>query len=81
MPKLPAVSANQVIKVLQNIGFDKVSQKGSHIKLVRRYVDLNMRDQVIIVPNHKQIKKGTLRNGIIKNIPLSVKEFVELLKK
>lgn len=31
MPKLPQVSAKQVIKALTKIGYEKISQKGSHI--------------------------------------------------
>jgi len=38
-------------------------------------------NQTVIIPMHKVIKKGTLRNGILKPINLMVKEFVELLKK
>jgi len=78
MPKLPQVSGKAVIKVLQKIGFRKVSQKGSHIKLQR--VKSNLTDTVI-VPNHKYLKKGTLRNGILKPINLSVDDFLKLLKK
>lgn len=78
MPKLPQVSGKEVVKVLTKIGFQKVSQKGSHIKLIRKKGNLT---QIIIVPNHKVVKKGTLRNGILKNIPLTVEEFLSLLKK
>ena len=78
MPKLPQVSGSQVIKTLRKIGFEKVSQKGSHIKLERRKKEFT---QIIIVPNHKILKKGTLQNGILKNIPLAVDEFLDLLKK
>ena len=67
MPKLPQVSGKEVIKALRKIGFEKVSQKGSHIKLERHKGSLT---QIIIVPDHKIIKKGTLRNGILKPIPL-----------
>lgn len=78
MPKLPQVSARQVIKVLEKIGFKQVSQKGSHIKLQRKKTKTT---KTIIVPNHKSIKKGTLRNGILKPAGLSVGEFVKLVKK
>lgn len=79
MPKLPVVSGRKVVKALKKIGFVKVSQKGSHIKMVREFNDPDRRNQVVIIPDHKEIKKGTLRNGILKSIPLSVEEFVELL--
>ncbi|OQX50800.1 hypothetical protein B5M47_03030 [candidate division CPR3 bacterium 4484_211] len=77
MPKLPQVSAREVIAALKKIGFKKVSQKGSHIKLQRMTHRLT---ETIIVPNHKVIKSGTLRHGILKPINLSVKDFLKILK-
>lgn len=76
MPKLPQVSGKQTVKALTKIGFEKISQKGSHIKLRR---ELNDRIQTVTVPNHKVIRKGTLRNGILKPINLSVEEFIRLV--
>lgn len=78
MPKLPVVSGKQVIKALQKIGFEKVAQKGSHIKFQKIE---QSRTITVIVPNHKIIKRGTLRNGILNAIPISVEEFIKLLKK
>ncbi|OIN89958.1 hypothetical protein COW80_04625 [Candidatus Beckwithbacteria bacterium CG22_combo_CG10-13_8_21_14_all_01_47_9] len=63
MPKLPQVSGKQVIKALKKIGFEVISQKGSHIKIRR---ESNGKADTVTVPNHRQIRKGTLRNGIIK---------------
>lgn len=76
MPKLPQISADQLLGVLSKIGFRKVSQKGSHIKLQRM---ISGRIQVLIVPNHKSIRKGTLKNGILNQIPLTVEELLKLL--
>jgi len=78
MPKLPVISAQTLIKVLLKIGFTVVSQRGSHIKLRRV---LGSKIQMVIVPNHKILKPGTLRNGILKAIDLSVDELNKLLKK
>lgn len=78
MSKLPQVSGKEAVKALKKIGFEKISQKGSHIKLQRKKDRFT---ETIIVPNHKVIKKGTLRNGILKPINLSVKKFTQLLKK
>jgi len=33
MPKLPAVTGNEVIHALEKIGFQSVRQKGSHIRM------------------------------------------------
>ena len=78
MPKLPVISAQVLIKVLLRIGFEIVSQRGSHIKLLR---EIGRKTQMVIVPNHKILKPGTLRNGILKAIDISVDELNKLLKK
>lgn len=78
MPKLPQVSGKETIKALQKLSFSIVHQKGSHVKLQRIK---GFQKQVIIVPLHKILKKGTLRNGILKPLSLSVEEFSKLLKK
>lgn len=75
MMRLPQVSGKDVQKALIRAGYYPVSQKGSHLKLRRD----NPR-RTIIVPNHKDLKKGTLR-GIITDAGLSVEEFSRLLKK
>lgn len=77
MPKLPVVSGKKVIRALLKAGFRQVSQKGSHIKL-KGFV--KGCERTVIVPDHKEIRKGTLRNGIIKPAGLSLEEFVGLLK-
>lgn len=79
MPKLPQVSGKDVVKALQKHGFSIVSQRGSHIKL-KKTVDSSL-SYTVIVPDHKIIKKGTLRSGILKPINLTVEEFQKLLKK
>ena len=76
MPKLPVISAKQLIKILTKIGFSIISQSGSHIKL-RRII--HNKTQTVIVPNHKTLKPGTLRNGILKAIDLSVEELIHHL--
>jgi predicted RNA binding protein YcfA (HicA-like mRNA interferase family) len=78
MSKLPHVSGTDTIKALKKIGFEQIQQRGSHVKLVRILSDQR---QMVIVPLHKVIKKGTLRNGILRPINLSVDAFVQLLKK
>ncbi|MDY0388086.1 MAG: type II toxin-antitoxin system HicA family toxin [Methanolobus sp.] len=36
MTKFPILSAREVIKTLENAGFQVVSQKGSHIKMKKK---------------------------------------------
>ena len=35
--------------------------------------------QTVIIPMHKTMKPGTLRNGILKVISLSIAEFIKLI--
>lgn len=78
MSNIPQVSGQELIKALNKIGFTKVRQKGSHIRLAR--VTQNGIKQLVTVPDHKIIRKGTLLNGILKPINLSLEEFRKLLK-
>lgn len=78
MPNIPQVSGQEVIKALTKIGFTKVRQKGSHIRLAR--IQPNGFKELITVPDHKVIRKGTLLNGILKPINLSLEDFKKLLK-
>ena len=60
MPKLAGFSGKTVISILQkSFGFLFVSQKGSHVKL-RRTSDKKI--LTVIVPDHKELATGTLRN-------------------
>ncbi len=76
MPKLPQVSGQETIKALKKLGFVEVGQKGSHVKLARTS---SHQKQIVIIPMHKTITRGTLRNGILKPINLSVEDFIDLL--
>ena len=71
MPKL--YSAREIIKALKQAGFQIVSQKGSHIKL-RGIREGKL--QTVIVPNHKEIAKGTF-SSILIQANLTKKEFEE----
>ncbi|MBI3385021.1 type II toxin-antitoxin system HicA family toxin [Candidatus Gottesmanbacteria bacterium] len=73
MPKL--YSAKEIIKSLRKAGFEIVSQKGSHIKL--RGVKAG-KLQTVIVPNHKEIAKGTL-SSILNQANLTKNELEEYL--
>ena len=75
MVKLPLLSAHKVIKALTKVGFQQVSQKGSHIKLKRKEGD---RTWIVIVPNFNEIPTGTLRS-IIRQSGLDIDEFLKQL--
>lgn len=73
MPKLPVLSARKLIRALKNMGFEQLRQSGSHIVL--KHAD----GRVAIVPNHKEIKKGTLRNGILRPLRISTEDLIKNL--
>ena len=73
MSKLPSISGKECIKVLEKIGFYQKRRESSHIILRR-----NEPFAQIVVPDHQELAKGTLR-AIIRDVALSVEEFVLLL--
>lgn len=75
MPKLPQVSADDLIRSFKKLHFQIIGQKGSHIKMK------NNEGKIVIIPNHKNIKKGTLKKGILNPLNITVKQFIQLLKK
>jgi predicted RNA binding protein YcfA (HicA-like mRNA interferase family) len=74
MPKLPSITANEIIKLLLKIGFEKVRQKGSHIRL--KHSD----NRIVTIPVHsgKILGKGLLKK-ILRDSELTVEELLELL--
>ena len=74
MPKLPQVSAADLVRAFTAMGFAKVGQKGSHIKL------RDTQGRTAIIPNHKSIKPGTLKKGILNPLGISVEELLRFLK-
>jgi predicted RNA binding protein YcfA (HicA-like mRNA interferase family) len=66
-------SGRQVVKALRRIGFVVDHQRGSHIFL--HNLDANLS---VIVPLHKELKKGTL-NSILKKAGLSLDDLKELV--
>ena len=75
MTKLPLLSAHKIIKALSKVGFELISQKGSHIKLKRKNDD---KTKVVIVPNFNEVPAGTLRS-IIRQSGLDMDDFLKLL--
>lgn len=73
--KLPQVSGKEMSQILIRLSFQLKSQKGSHQKFVRK---INNRKEMIIVPNHKLLKKGTL-HGILSQLHMTPREFRDLM--
>ena len=74
MVKLPTdLSGRDVRVALERIGFIFRRQTGSHMMLRR-----DLPYARVVVPDHKQLRSGTLRR-IIADAGLTVEQFVELL--
>ena len=53
---LPLVSGQETVKALGRLGFERVSQRGSHVKL------RNSEGRTAIVPLHSELARGTLKS-------------------
>ena len=56
-PKPPSLSGRELVKIFKKLGYEKISQKGSHIKL-KNYST----GSVAIIPDHKELDRWTLKN-------------------
>lgn len=59
MPRLKRLTSREVLRILRGFGFEVVSTRGSHAKLVRLAVSGER--QVLTVPIHPQLAIGTTR--------------------
>ena len=71
--KYPVLPPNKVIKALAKLGFEKISQKGSHAKY-KNYIT----GKVYIIPMHYEIAKGTLKS-ILEQADIELDIFLENL--
>ena len=68
MPKLPRISGAEAVRVLEQLGFSKVRQKGSHVVL-------RSGSRGCVVPLHAELKIGTLA-GLLRQAEVSADEFM-----
>ena len=73
MPPLPVISGQQALAAFSKTGWIYVSQKGSHMKMVKSGVPSRL-----IIPDHKTLDRGTLRS-LIRKSGLTVEEFINFL--
>jgi predicted RNA binding protein YcfA (HicA-like mRNA interferase family) len=59
MPKLPQVSGDQLVGLLNSLGYGFDRQKGSHATYEKT---VNIGKHTITVPMHKEITKGTFND-------------------
>jgi predicted RNA binding protein YcfA (HicA-like mRNA interferase family) len=71
-PRLPVVSGQDTVRELRGVGFEQISQRGSHVKL------RDAEGRTVIVPMHRELAPGTLRS-VLRQAALSVDEFAAFL--
>lgn len=80
-PKLPQVSGQRLVKILERLGYQVIKQRGSHIRMRKVAVS---GEHNITIPNHKSVAKGTL-NDIVTKASLwnnmSKDELINMLEK
>ncbi|MGH8583466.1 MAG: type II toxin-antitoxin system HicA family toxin [Gammaproteobacteria bacterium] len=73
MSLLPSISGQTCVAALAKVGFYQKRQHGSHI-ILRRDVPFAQ----LVVPDHKELDRGTLR-ALIRQANLTVDKFITLL--
>ncbi|MCI9246582.1 MAG: type II toxin-antitoxin system HicA family toxin [Clostridia bacterium] len=71
--KYPVLPPKRIIKVLEKYGFEKVAQKGSHVKYKNKITGVSY-----IIPMHSEIAKGTLKS-ILEQAHVELKDFLKYL--
>ena len=74
MTLLPVISGKEVARVLNQVGFQIVRQKGSHCQL--RHTD--GRRTTVPIHANQDMPRGTLK-AILRDINIDTDEFIELL--
>ncbi|MCX6750689.1 MAG: type II toxin-antitoxin system HicA family toxin [Candidatus Pacearchaeota archaeon] len=74
MSKLPQITAGELIKILEKIGFNVIRQKGSHVFI--KHSD----GRTTVIPNHpgEKLDRGLLNKILRKDIQISREEFDRL---
>ncbi|MBF0411403.1 MAG: type II toxin-antitoxin system HicA family toxin [Desulfamplus sp.] len=71
--KLPLLSGKQVLSTLERMGFVKIHQKGSHVKM------LHSDGRKIVFPYHDEVDRYTLK-GALSDADIDLEEFNNALK-
>ena len=71
--KYPILPPKKVIKAMKQLGFQKISQKSSHIKYMN-----NTTGKIFIIPKHYEVARGTLRS-ILEQANIELEEFLKNL--
>jgi len=74
MSKLPQLTATQLIRILERIGFKVVRQRGSHVFLRQE----NGRTTVVLNHPSEKLDRGLLNKILKKDIQISREDFKNL---
>lgn len=73
-PKLPAVSGREAVSRFEKIGYRKVRQRGSHMRLLHGTDDSH---KPLTIPDHKTLGKGLLRK-LLRDAHVTAEDFLRL---
>ena len=73
MPKLAPITATKLLKILRQLGFVEIRQRGSHVILKHK----DGRETVVPVHQGEDLGRGLLRK-ILRDINLSPDEFSKI---
>ena len=73
-PKPPLLSGREVIKAFEKLGYRRISQRGSHIKIRNESTQITL-----IIPDHKEVDRWTLK-GILKDAEISAEDLLKVLE-
>lgn len=74
MPRIPALRAREIIRVLQRLGFERARQRGSHVTM--RHRD----GRTTVIPDHgSRDLTPNMTYKILKDAKVSVTDFLAAL--
>jgi predicted RNA binding protein YcfA (HicA-like mRNA interferase family) len=71
--KYPVLPPDKIIKAMKRLGFNKISQKGSHAKYMNEKTG-----RIFIIPMHDEIARGTLKS-ILEQANIELNQFFKNL--
>ena len=75
MPPIPLLNGRKVVRVFEQLGWQVVRQRGSHIIMVK-----DGHIATLSIPDHKEVARGTLRR-LINAAKITVDDFVKASEK
>ena len=74
-PERSALKTLKLLSILEKLGFQRASKRGSHLKLR----NIGSIQRCVIVPIHDEIPHGTLRS-ILRQAGIEKEEFLRMLR-